>query len=165
MVVCPNCGADNAPGTNFCVKCGLDLRRSQYAQSPSQRMTHPFGKKRTPIAVIVAIVVVATIIIIAVIALVIINLQNHATLVVNVTSHQYGNTINYRLFIDGKLKENGSLNPGDSVQFTFSIPIWDNSSRTVNVYADSTGGGFGPTSDAQNVVLEKDTTNTVSLSI
>jgi hypothetical protein len=127
-------------------------------------MTQPFGKKRTPVAVIVAIAVVAAIIVIAAIALVAINLENRATLIVNVSSHHISYTIDYRLFIDGELKRTGSLDAFGNVQFTFSISLRDGS-KTVSVYADSTGGGFGATSDSKNVLLEKDTTTTVSLSI
>jgi hypothetical protein len=146
------------------MRCGQNLKQVQYYQPPSQPITHPIAKKETPFAVIVAVVVVVAIILIAAVALIVVNVGDRATLVVNVYSHRVSNTISYRLYVDGGLKRTGSLDPLTSVQFTFSVPL-HGESKTVNVYADSTGGGFGATSDSKNVLLEKDTTTTVNLSI
>jgi hypothetical protein len=86
------------------------------------------------------------------------------TIVVNVNSSHILYSINYRIFIDGTLKDTGSLSAGYYVKYTYSMLFWD-SCHNYNVYGDSTGGGLGATSDSKSITLCNGETRQVDLTL
>jgi len=116
------------------------------------------SKKRTGAVIVVVIVVV-----VAVIGFLMIS--KSGKIVVTVSSTHVLNDVEYRVFLDGQLRQSGTLPALQSIQFTFDITWLIDSCRTHEVSADSTGGGLGQQSDSESVELCGGTVEQVALLI
>jgi len=41
VIICPNCGTQNEPGSRFCAECGADLRTLQAVPEPTPQPSTP----------------------------------------------------------------------------------------------------------------------------
>jgi len=87
------------------------------------------------------------------------------TLVVTVQSDHLLVTVTYRVFLDGALRDEGTLEPGQYVEYTFPLAWMSDSCQSHQASADSTGGGLGPESDSEVVSVCSGTTEHVTLTI
>jgi hypothetical protein len=144
----------------------------QYPQQPPQQQPtyqQPYPQQPQPpprksgAGKAIAAVIIVVIVVIALIA-VLYFFAGQATLKVRVNSEHILFSVNYELYIDGELKDSDSLSPGYYMEYTFTLYPGP-SCATYNVFASSTGGGFGGESDSANVRLCGGETKSVDLHI
>lgn len=132
-----------------------------YQHQPYQQQPPPQPKPKSSAGMIAAVIIIVIVVIIALIGFSYL-FAGKATLKVSVNSTHILFSVNYELYIDGNLKKSGVLTPAQYVTFTFTV-YPGTSCHTYNVFASSTGGGFGGQSDSENVRLCGGETESVSL--
>jgi len=137
---CPKCGVENPVG-DFCGSCGQRLTAS--IQTTPEMLNTQKGESRKRTIKIIAIVVAAVAISIIILSFAPILSEK---IVVTINSDRPYNNIHYKLFINGYLKAEGDLAPGESdiVSITLNYNIInEGKSAMVSVFtADPSYGGF-----------------------
>ncbi len=113
---------------------------------------------RRLIAIVIVVILVAVLVWFLV-------LQKSGTLVVTVQSSHPLTAVTYRIFLDGVLKDQGSLAALASAQYTFPLLWVLDACQNHQASADSTGGGLGQQSDSQVVSVCSGMTEHVTLTI
>ncbi|MCK5290896.1 MAG: hypothetical protein KAR39_02640 [Thermoplasmata archaeon] len=134
-----------------------------YQQQPYQQQPPPQPQPKSKAGAIIVAIVIVVIVIIAIVALSFF-VAGNATLKVTVNSTHILFEVDFEIYIDGDLKKTGTLSPIQSKTYTFTVyPGPD--CHTYDVFASSTGGGFGGQSDSENVNLCGGETKSVVLAI
>lgn len=132
-------------------------------QPPGQQQASPPGPVE-PKSKILAIIAIIVIVVIIAIVIALSFATSHATLKVRIHSSHILSAVSYELYVDRNLKKSGVLSPGQHAEFTFDM-YPGSSCKSYNIFASSTGGGFGGTSDSEDVHLCAGETKSVSLYI
>lgn len=162
MALCLKCGLQNLDSHAYCAGCGSRLGSTTATQPAAMQQPIPPISQKSSAGKIIAVVVVVIVVMVVLIGAFILigNTVNRGTLVVYVHNSHFAFTIDYRVYVNSQLKDSGSLSPGQELQYTYSVVA-----GSYNVYADSTGGGTGATSDSESVYVDTGTTQRVDLTL
>jgi len=115
---------------------------------------------------IVAIVIVVVVVVIAVIALAFLAIGgSQAELTINVNTTHLLESVDYVVYVDSRLIDSGTLDPGYYVHLSFTYHWTSGEATVVRVSATSSGGGFGTQNDYEDVVVSDGGAYTVNLYI
>lgn len=167
MPFCDSCGSENNIDSLYCWNCGTKINGNVAKANHIQEKSHS-GMKTY--AVIIAFFLVAVFL-----GNSFINLEgsfenpplpipNTCTLVITLESYHVLFSVDYKLYVDGKLVRQGNLPALHYVTFTMPFTFWGDS-KSIVIYATATGGGFGQTSDSRNIVVQPNNVHNVNLLI
>jgi hypothetical protein len=117
-------------------------------------------------AVIAVVLIVVAIVVVGVIALVMLaGGGSEARITISVYSTHTLMTVDYEIYIEEKLLDSGTLDPGYYVTLTASYHWPSSDPTTVRVSAAAIGGGFGTQTDYEDVTISDGDLETVTLYI
>jgi hypothetical protein len=125
----------------------------------------PPSSTKSHTMLIVAVVVVVIIVILAVIAFAFLALGSQAHITIDVHSTHILYTVDYTLYVDGRVIDSGTLGPMSYITYDYTYR-WASGDPTVATFsATSTGGGFGSQSDYTDLTVSDGGAYSVSLYI